>query len=376
MTERLLFEFAGEKFSLISQDGVNLNEVILYLTPAFRIINVATPVTCTINLYVRKFVQTWVDENRPWRMPPVLNVDLDGNGGGLRIVKYSDEEKIIYREPEKDSVGALIEVNQCNRTWNITISEDGHLNDKTFSRIIKQLVGYCTYKKKAQVLHASCVIIKDTSYVFFGPRGSGKSSFLLRCCTDLNADFKSDDLLICWSEGNDVQLSGWPRRMGISLSSLDSSVVGTIKPFSLRRKQPLEDNWLNDIGQHYPPNSRKRILFDVDEFMQTFNTNYSDFTGRIVFLMLNFVNEENILRLTHLNGVDDHNIFTNPNQERHFVDYLNLAPSPLVPGVKHTFTELSSHNNLFQLSYGPNIFSDFRKTWQLIEQEIKRHAAS
>ncbi|CAI0942112.1 hypothetical protein [Serratia quinivorans] len=376
MTERIFFEFAGEKFSLTSQSGVDLNKVILYLTPSFRIIRASNNVTCTINLYVKKFVHTWVDEHRPWRMPPILNVDLDGNGGGLRIVKYTDEEKIIYREPEKDSVGVLIEVNQNNRVWNITIAEDGILNDKTFSRTIKQLVGYCACKKKAQVLHASCAIIKDTSYVFFGPRGSGKSSFLFRCCTDLNADFKSDDLLICWSEGNSVQLSGWPRRMGISLSAFDRSAVGALKPFTLRRKQSLEDNWLNNIGQHYPPNSRKRILFDVDEFMHAFNTNYNDSTGKIVFVMLNFVNEKNTLQLTPLKGVEDHNMFTNPNQERHFVDYLNLAPSPLVPGVKHTFSELSSHNNLFQLSYGPDIFSDFSKGWQFIEQEIKRHATA
>ncbi|HAT5001218.1 TPA: hypothetical protein I9761_004839 [Serratia marcescens] len=373
MNDRFIFDFAGETFSLISHDDIMLSEVTLFLTPSFRKINIAETITCTINLYVRKFVQTWVDEARPWRMPPVLNVDMDG-AGGLRIVKYTDEEKVIYKEPEKDSVGVLIEVNQNNRVWNITIAEDGPLNYKTFSRAIKQLVGYCVYKKKAQVLHASCAVIKETSYVFFGPRGSGKSSFLLRCCTDLNADFKSDDLLICWSDKNGVKLSGWPRRMGISLSSLDRATVDNLKPLALRRKQSLEDNWIDNIGQHYPPNSRKRILFDVDEFMRTFNTSYTHFTGKIVFIMLNFVNESNALQLTPLNEVEDHNMFTNPNQERHFVDYLNLAPSPLVPGIKHSFGELTSHNNLFQLSYGPDIFSDFLKVWGVIEQEIKCYA--
>ncbi|MHB9806394.1 hypothetical protein [Pantoea ananatis] len=372
MNERFVFGFVGETFSVISHDGIDLNKIMLFLTPSFSEKKVVESITCTINVYVRKFSQTWVDETRPWRMPPVLHVDLDGSGG-LRIIKFTDREKIIYREPEKDSVGVLIEVNQNNRVWNITIAEDGPLNYKTFARTIKQLVGYCAYKKKALVLHASCAVIDETSYVFFGPRGAGKSSFLLRFCTDLNADFKSDDLLISWSGENGVVLSGWPRRMGVSLSSICRSTAYTLKPSSLRRKQSLESNWINNIGKHYPPNSRKRILFDVDEFIQVFNTNYTDFTGKIIFIMLNFINECSVLQLTPLSGIEDHNMFTNPNQERHFVDYLNLSPSPLMPGIEHTFEELCSHKNLFQLNYGPDIFSDFRKGWGIIEKEIKRY---
>ncbi|MEJ5064579.1 hypothetical protein WH279_13800 [Erwinia sp. MYb375] len=374
MSERCFFEFAGEKFAVYAGTGVNLKAVMVFLTPSFKMIDTLSDVTCTLTLNINKFATSWVDDEKPWRMPPVLNVDLDDNGGGLRIINYSAEEKTIYREPEKDSAGVLIEINDDNRKWNVTISQEGELNNKTFARTIKQLVGYCANKKNAQVIHASCAVIDDTSYVFFGPRGSGKSSFLFRCCTDLKADFKSDDLLVSWIEGENINLSGWPRRMGITLSAFDDRIATGLKIDTLRRKQHLVDNWVNNIGQHCPPESRKRILFDVDEFMHFFNVNYRESTGKLVFIMLNYLDKKDALDIYPLNSIHDRLLFTNPNQERHFTDYLNMSPSPLVPGRKHSFEKLTSNNNLFSLQYGSDVFSDFYNSWQRIENEIKKYA--
>lgn len=372
MLQSIYFEYIEETFEVVSDGTIDVNRVMDLLVPAFPIVAEPTGrVTCRVQLNVSDLDKSWINEEKPWRMPPMLEVDFE-IGGGLRILSYSEEHKSIFRESEPDCAELQLDVTQDNRLWALTVAEPSISGMRAIARVIKQLVGHCVTRKKAKIFHASCALINGRSYVFYGNRGAGKSSFMFRSCVDLKAKFKSDDQLICWidSQGK-VQLSGWPRRMGISLSAFNSDSDTQLNYFELRRRQPLGSDWQKDIGQHYPPQERKRLMFDMDEFMSVFDVEFSYDCTPIQFVRVNYKDTSpDALMVERLDSVCEETVYSNPNVLRHFVDYLSLGPTPLKSSSPVTFEGVSGENNRHRLDYGANFFDNFKDSWQAAESQM------
>jgi hypothetical protein len=210
MQNSLVVEYAEERFRIVSNGDVDLASVVALVSPGFVVIDDPGEVTCEVELRVDRFDRSWYNADKPWRLPPLLQVDHDG-GAALRILRYSAEHKTIFRYTEEGCAELQLDVPRGNRKWLLTVEEADAYGVRAIARMFKQLVGFCVMRKGAAIFHASAVRIGDINYVFYGPRGSGKSSFMLRCCVDLGAQLVSDDLLIAWTDSmGRLRVSGWP----------------------------------------------------------------------------------------------------------------------------------------------------------------------
>jgi hypothetical protein len=344
--------------------------VVALVSPAFAVVQDPGEVTCEVELRVDQFDRSWYTADKPWRLPPLLQIDHDG-GASLRILRHTAEHKTVFRHTEEGCSELQLDVIMDNRKWLLTIEKADSYGVRAVARMVKQLVGHCLMRKGAAIFHASAVSVAGRNYVFYGPRGSGKSSFMFRCCVDLGAKLVSDDLLIAWTDAlGRPRVSGWPRRIGISLSAFDPQLEARVGACVLRREQPLGAEWRENIGLHYPPAERKRLLFDMDEFMSVFGVEYSDRYGPIHFMRLSYNTEspgaKSITPLQHVNGDDS---YLNAKLLKHFCDYLNLGPETTT-AEEIRFEDISGHGNLYTLEYGADFFNDFASNWRVIESAV------
>lgn len=371
MQNSLVLEYAEERFRIVSSGEVDVASVVALVSPAFAVVDDPGDVTCEIELRVAKFDRSWYTGDKPWRLPPLLQVDHDG-GASLRILRFSPEHKTVFRHTEEGCSELQLDVPMGNRRWLLTVeSADAH-GIRAIARMVKQLVGYCVMRKGAAIFHASAVRIGNYNYVFYGPRGSGKSSFMFRCCVDLGAQMVSDDLLIAWTDSKGrPRVSGWPRRIGISLSAFDPQLEARVGACTLRREQPLGSEWRRNIGLHYPPAERKRLLFDMDEFLSVFQVGYTDGYGPIRFMRLSYNTSEPAARsIMPLRDVGGDDSYLNAKLLKHFSDYLSLGPETTMVADEIRFEDISGHGNLFTLEYGSDFFEDFASNWRTIEAGV------
>lgn len=361
-------EYAEERFEIVSDGQVDVAEVVALLAPTFAVVEPSDQVTCRVELRVGPLDRSWVNDEKPWRLPPVLQIDHD-TGAGFRILRHTPEHKTVFRHPDPDCAELQLDVSADNRHWLLTVEDPARQGLRAIARMVKQLVGHCLMRKGAAIFHASAVSLGGRSYVFYGPRGSGKTSFMFRCCVDLGASFVSDDLLIAWKDSRGrTRVSGWPRRIGISLSAFHPALEARVEGRVLRREQPLGSTWRDNIGRHHPPAERKRLFFDLDEFMSTFEVEYTDHYRPICFIRLNYdVVSPHAASLTPLDCVKDDDSFLNPKLIRHFADYLSLGPATALASEEVRFEEISGAGNRYTLEYGANFFEDFASRWRWIE---------
>lgn len=368
MQNSLVLEYAEERFRILSDGDVDIAAVVALVSPAFAVVDDPGEVTCEVELRVDRFDRSWYTAEKPWRLPPLLQIDHDG-GGAFRILRHTPEHKTIFRHSEDDCAEVQLDVAMGNRKWLLTVEDAGAHGVRAIARMVKQLVGHCLIRKGAAIFHASAVNVGGRNYVFYGPRGSGKSSFMFRCCVDLGAKLVSDDLLIAWTDSmGRTRVSGWPRRIGISLSAFDPQLEARVGACALRREQPLGMAWRHNIGLHYPPAERKRLLFDMDEFMSVFDVEYSDRYGPIRFMRLSYNTVEPDARsVVPLRGVNGDDSYLNAKLLKHFSDYLNLGPETSMTADEIRFEDISGHGNLYTLEYGADFFNGFAANWRAIE---------
>lgn len=371
MQNSLVLEYAEERFRIVSDGNVNIASVVALLSPVFAVVDDLGEVTCEVELRVDSFDRSWYTAEKPWRLPPLLQIDHDG-GCAFRILKHTPEHKTIFRHSEDDCAELQLDVAMGNQKWVLTVEDVGAHGVRAIARMIKQLVGHCLIRKGGAIFHASAVSLGARNYVFYGPRGAGKSSFMFRCCVDLGAKLVSDDLLIAWTDSvGRTRISGWPRRIGISLSAFDPQLETTVGAYVLRREQSLGSEWRQNIGLHYPPAERKRLLFDMDEFMSVFNVEYSNRYGPIRIMRLSYntaaPGAKSVIPLQRVNGDDS---YLNAKLLKHFSDYLNLGPETSMTADQIRFEDISGNGNLYTLEYGADFFNDFASKWRTIESAV------
>jgi hypothetical protein len=366
--QSIYLEYADEVFQIDYTPQVDIDSLIALLSPSFRVVEKIEAITCKVELSIGELDLSWNIQDKPWRLPPILKIDDDA-GGGLRVTQFEDNIKTIFREAEPDCSNLEFKVTQYNKLWQVKVADPTVLGIRAISRLFKQLVGHVMMEKKAQIFHASCVNLNNYCYVFYGARGAGKSSFMFRCCTDLNASLVSDDLLLCWKDMFDrVRLAGWPRRIGVSLSAFSDITADKLDNATLRRKQPTGDSWRAEVGKHYKQQDRKRILFDMDEFLNIYGVNYQYNYSPVRFIHLDFDNTltESYL-VKKLTQPCNKESYSNEKVHKHFIDYLNIGPSSIHGGSGLSFDSISAQSNRLLLTYGRNFFNDFEKNWLAIE---------
>ena len=65
--------------------------------------------------------------------------------------------------------------------------------------VINYFFGCLVTKRGCAVLHAAAVEKSGGAVLFSGPKGSGKSTLMMRSCVALGARYISDDVVIFWT---------------------------------------------------------------------------------------------------------------------------------------------------------------------------------
>lgn len=373
MSMRLVI--AEEKIDLRCDDERLRTNVRRLLEPAFFGPGDDSSAAAIVELFVGTFVAPALDRDRPWRMPPVLLFD-ETLEGALRILEHDGRISRLLREPERDGVPLLVHVDREHNRWKVESPSSDLAAARSIARLLKYLMGCLLVKRGCAVLHTSCVEDRGRGIMFFGPKGGGKTSFMFHACTKAGATLVSDDELVAWSdrEGR-VRCSGWPRRVGIPLSVLtEPERCREVARARFRRDDAVPPGWVEQCGDHQPPESRQRLMMDTDELLSVFSIDYRHAVSPGLLVALRARPElGGGWRMRPGPAVDVSELSVELKQLKLYVDYLGITPSPLGPPCRSTLQESFSELTVVTLEYGLESFACFSPMWAEL---LEHHGAS
>ncbi|MDE9541067.1 hypothetical protein [Xenorhabdus bovienii] len=360
--QQLTLEFADQRISLTGHDAI-LKKVLSTLSPFFKTYDDCEPknISCYFmlnpveNIYsLLQGLNIELDYERPYRLPPVLITD-ESIGEGIRILRYTKKSKIILYEKTVEQDTILIEINEDGQVWNVSYQIEDVLQYRTISRAIKYVVGCLLYKKGCQFFHASGINYQENNYIFYGRKGSGKTSNMFKSCVHLGADFISDDTIVVWLSDGKLTFSGWPKRVGLNLSAISNDNIDRLN-YDFNRSQNLDyKKSLQYVGKHLPPEQRKRIEMDAIEFLQIFTVKYSSNNNNAMFINLDFdIRHEVNMKSSSLDTTE---LFMEEKNKKYFIDYLSLTPD-VNESIEADVMKLLHQQHSYYLSYGAASLKD------------------
>ena len=113
--------------------------------------------------------------------------------------KINMDEAILHRK----NVG-YFKISQGKKIF--FYRENTSISDEIISRtIINSIMGFCLYQRGNLVLHGSAIVKNNSSYLFMGPSGSGKSSLSADLSLNHGTNFLCEDVALI--QNNDQKLS-------------------------------------------------------------------------------------------------------------------------------------------------------------------------
>ena len=340
------------------------------MNPIFTISNQASSeIVSTFEINKRAYNAPLFETSKPWRMPPILQL-YDTEDGAFRILN-TEGKKIIFRHKEFDSSECMIEISENCDLWKIETPDFSLNSARTVARLLKYFFGCYLNKRGDILLHASSVQVNGRNFIFYGKKGAGKTSFMFRSCIEAGSYFISDDTTVMRYISGKFCVSGWPKRIGLSLSAVKRDHKFT--DFDLRRKSELNTNLEEYIGRHLPPEERRRIEFDVDEFLNKFNIKYAFTLGEPCFINLEFCPD---LSRSHefepQSELDIDNLLLDSKDMKQFTDYLHLVPVPFAKEDKLCSLKRIQDIPAFKIKYNSQGLGMVRDILSDLDSKLRR----
>jgi hypothetical protein len=171
------------------------------------------------------------------------------------LVNKKNEVVVAYaKKQEFSDENAII---KDNNTINIFAKNDE--SNKNLVRLIIELIVRKLLEKKYYPLHASCVVNENSAIIYFGKKGSGKSTALFSSVLLANSFPLANDITFVGKE------NGIWKAFGTSYDlTFDKSLFSQIH----ENKIPFSD--YNFKPQYHSD----KIRYSANEFCQSFNTNW------------------------------------------------------------------------------------------------------
>ncbi|SFK19999.1 hypothetical protein SAMN05216275_11997 [Streptosporangium canum] len=140
---------------------------------------------------------------------PVLASPCDGPQ--LAVVDAADGLLRLLGRYRPGTPAALLEVDRTRRMTRVVVPGMGP--GRHWPDWVARLYFSCRLLDSGwRMLHASAVVVDEVAVLFVAGQGGGKSTLAHRACTELNARFMADDLVLV---GPDGIVAGWPTRAAL-----------------------------------------------------------------------------------------------------------------------------------------------------------------
>lgn len=343
-----------------------LDEVIAaVLAPYFTLIRGTTPGAVDVTIRRRARLPVSDADLAAVRRTPQLWLNEDGPR--FVVLDHAADRLVLLRDSEEDSGPMLITASRPAGTLTLDVCDDRVETVRALVRYLAFLMGAQLNAGGVPVLHGSAVARNGTSVLLLGDTNSGKSTLAFLAATLAGWDFVSDDTLVLWREHSTAapRVSGWPRRLGISVGSLlRHPARARFEQASLRRydgpvgplPEPSATSWTRE--------GRVRVYCDLDEFT-TITGAAVDQTSHPAGILLPAADPD--LRGWSVEPIDGPPHELDPvsgRNLRHFVDYLGVLP-PTTPDSATRNGVLAALTGLpcARVRYGPDVNTDFPHFW-------------
>ena len=254
--------------------------------------------------------------------------------------------------------------------WSISIANQSPNNLRGLVRLIRYIFGNMLFRSGVLFLHASAVSLRGAAFLFAGPAGSGKSSLMFKCCSELAGEFISDDLVCIWRRTDGaIMVSGWPKRVAIGTNLIKP---GSYLQRCVEQAESSERRYYLDEGRsdQWSVEGRSRIRFDSGEFLDSFGFRECRAApARAIVLptadpkIHRWYTRRLSAESPMLNGI----INGDSSHIRHITDILGLFK-----GLPSIYLEpLILDFPMVEVRYGSEINVDFLSFWRDIETQVE-----
>ncbi|GHH95908.1 hypothetical protein GCM10017779_63650 [Streptomyces capillispiralis] len=326
--------------------GHTLGAVTVRITRSARL-----PVSSSDLEAVRRTPQLWLNEDGP----------------RFVLLDHGHDRMVLLRDAEEDSGPMLVTASRPAGHVHLEVYDERPQTVRALVRYLAFLVGAQLHHGGVPVLHGSAVARHGESVIMLGATNSGKSTLAFLATTLAGWDFVSDDTLMVWRDHASAppRVSGWPRRLGISVGSL----VG--HPARARFEQATLRRYDGPVGPLPTPGAsswtregRVRVYCDLDEFTAITGATVDQESRPRGILLPQADPTVRGWRVEPVDGVPPELAPVAGRNLRHFVDYLGVLPS----SVADTVTRDAVLAGLAALPcarvrYGPDVNDDFPRFW-------------
>ncbi|OLT26840.1 hypothetical protein BJF83_20270 [Nocardiopsis sp. CNR-923] len=179
----------------------------------------------------------------PYGGPRLAVVGRDGPA--LRVVGR-------YRP---DGAAVFVDVDHARRTTDVTVDTGRSRDGRWVDWLVRAFFASRLLAVGWRMLHASAVAVDGVAVLFLAGRQGGKSTLAHRACTELDAAFLADDLVLV---GPDLTVVGWPTRVAVPVDLTGAGQGGRVQERvvngRVRRRvllSPLEHR--GRLGVRYSP---------------------------------------------------------------------------------------------------------------------------
>lgn len=292
---------------------------------------------------------------------------IHDDGPRFVVLEKDPECTVLVRDSEPDTEPMLVTTQPGS--GDIHLAVDGELGKPTLRAVVRFLrfvIGAQLVGAGVPLHHGSSVASGGDALLLMGRKNSGKSTLSFLASTLAGNDFVSDDTVATWlGESGELVLSGWPKRIAISVAVLaDHPSLPRFAAARLRRPGQPEIPASGEVTS-WALRDRQRVHVDMDEFLEC--ARITAVTGvrpaAVVLPTADFGYRG--WRIEEADGDEwwlEHEI-TN-DALRDLTDYLGLLPPAKVQReTRARVLERLSALPVVRVRYGPDVNEDFPAFW-------------